>query len=112
MVKGRPVQMTGKISYMGVKNGQWMRVKTHPGGLTENIIQAMARDILVYGAMCAEQAGYPILFSVHDELISETKDDMTHNINEFNKLICIRQQWAEDLPLNAAGYESQRYKKD
>lgn len=112
IVKGSPVQMTGKMSYMGVKNGQWMRVKTHPGGLTENIIQAMARDILVYGAMCAEQAGYPVLFSVHDELISETKNDKTHNINEFNKLICIRQSWAEDLPLHAAGYESQRYKKD
>jgi len=112
MVKGSPVQMTGKISYMGVKNGQWMRVKTHPGGLTENIIQALARDILVYGAMCAEQAGYPILFSVHDELISETKDDRTHNIKEFNTLICIRQSWAKSLPLYAAGYESQRYKKD
>lgn len=112
IVKGSPVQMTGKISYMGVKNGQWMRIKTHPGGLTENIIQAMARDILVYGAMCAEQAGYPILFSVHDELIGETKNDRTHNINEFNKLICTRQSWAESLPLNAAGYESQRYRKD
>lgn len=112
LVKGSPVQMTGKMSYMGVKNGQWMRVKTHPGGLTENIIQAMARDILVYGAMCAEQADYPILFSVHDELISETKNDSTYNIKEFNKLICIRQSWAESLPLHAAGYESQRYKKD
>lgn len=112
MVKGNPVQMTGKMSYMGVKNGQWMRIKTHPGGLTENIIQAMARDILVYGAMCAEQAGYPILFSVHDELISETKNDTTYNIREFNRLICIRQSWAESLPLRAAGYESQRYKKD
>jgi len=112
VVEGRPVQMTGKMSYMGVKNKQWMRVKTHPGFLVENIIQAMARDILVYGAMCAEQAGYPILFSVHDELISETKNDNTHNINEFNKLICIRQSWAESLPLHAAGYESQRYKKE
>lgn len=112
IVKGSPVQMTSKISYMGVKTGVWMRIKTHPGGLTENIIQALARDILVYGAMCAEQAGYPILFSVHDELISETKNDKTHGIDEFNNLICIRQHWAESLPLYAAGYESQRYKKE
>ena len=112
IVKGTPIQMTGKVSYKGVKNGQWMRVKTHPGGLTENIIQALARDILVYGAMCAEQAGYPILFSVHDELISETKNDRTYNIKEFNRLICIRQKWAESLPLHANGYESQRYKKE
>jgi len=111
-VKSRPVHMTGKMSYMGVKNGQWVRIKIHPGGLTENVIQALARDILVYGAMCAEQADYPILFSVHDELISETKNDRTHNINEFNKLICIRQSWAESLPLHATGYESQRYKKE
>lgn len=112
IVKGRPVEMHGKISYMGVKNAQWMRIKTHPGFLVENIIQALARDILVYGAMCAEQSGYPILLSVHDELISETPDNDKYSVEELNKLICIRQKWAKDLPLFADGYSAQRYRKE
>ncbi len=112
MVKGRPVQMEGKISYMGLKNSQWMRVKTHPGFLTENIIQAMARDILVYGAMCAEQAGYPILFSVHDELVSEVRGNGKYRESIFSYMICTRQEWAENLPLRAEGYEAQRYRKE
>lgn len=112
MVKGRPVQMTGKISYMGVKNNVWMRIKTHPGFLVENIIQALARDILVYGAMCAEQAGYPILFSVHDELVSEVPDESEYSEKEFSKIICVKQEWADSLPLSAEGYEAQRYRKE
>lgn len=112
MVKDRPVQMEGKISYMGVKNAQWMRVKTHPGFLVENIIQALARDILVYGAMCAEQAGYPILFSVHDELVAEVPDHGAANEKVFSTVICHKQQWARTLPLSAEGYEAQRYRKE
>ena len=112
MVKGRPVQMTGKISYMGIKTGAWLRVKTHPGFLVENIIQALARDILVYGAMCAEQAGYPILFSVHDELVSEVPDESEYSEEGFSWVICVKQKWANSLPLSAEGYEAQRYRKE
>ena len=89
-----------------------MRVKTFPGFIVENIVQALARDILVYGAMCAEQAGYPILFSVHDELVSEVLTYTTGDIEEFSKIICKRQQWAESLPLHAEGFEAQRYRKE
>jgi DNA polymerase len=94
---------------MGVKNGAWLRVGTHPGKLVENIIQAMARDILVYGLMCAEQAGYRIIMSVHDEGIAESKNG---TIEEFCKHMCLKQTWARTLPLRAEGYTSKRYRKE
>jgi len=107
-VQGREVPMTADISYMGVKNNTWMRIGTHPGMLVENIIQAMARDILVYGLLCAEQAGYKILMSVHDEGIAEGTAD---NVDEFCEYMCMKQAWATTIPLKADGYISKRYKK-
>lgn len=107
-VKGRQVPMSSEISYMGIKSGAWLRLGTHPGQLVENIIQAMARDLLVYGLLCAEQAGYKILMSVHDEAIAEgTQTDL----NEFYEYLCMRQPWAKTIPLKADGYIAKRYRK-
>ena len=108
-VRGHEVPMTADISYMGVKNNTWMRIGTHPGMLVENIIQAMARDILVYGLLCAEQAGYKILMSVHDEGIAE---GTAGNVDEFCEYLCMRQSWAKTIPLKADGYIAKRYRKD
>ena len=108
-VEGRTIPMTAVLSYMGVKNGAWLRIGTHPGKLVENIIQAMARDILVYGLMCAEQGGYRIIMSVHDEGIAESKNG---TIEEFCKHMCLKQTWARTLPLKAEGYTSKRYRKE
>lgn len=108
-VKNKIVQMTSEISYMGVKSGAWLRIGTHPGKLVENIIQAMARDILVYGLLCAEQAGYKILASVHDEGIAEGTDTTADN---FCAYMCMTQEWAKTLPLKADGYVAKRYRKE
>lgn len=108
-VDGRTVPMTAALSYMGVKNGAWLRIGTHPGKLVENIIQAMARDILVYGLMFAEQSGYEIIMSVHDEGIAESKDGTVEN---FCKYMCMKQEWAKTLPLRAEGYAAKRYRKE
>lgn len=108
-VDGKKVPMTAALSYMGVKNGAWLRIGTHPGKLVENIIQAMARNILVYGLMCAEQAGYRIIMSVHDEGIAESKNG---TIEEFCEYMCMKQTWAKTLPLRAEGYTSKRYRKE
>lgn len=108
-VRGRQVPMSAEISYMGVKSGAWLRIGTHPGMLVENIIQAMARDLLVYGMLCAEQAGYKILMSVHDEAIAEGKQT---DIKEFCEYLCMRQPWAKTIPLRAEGYIAKRYRKD
>lgn len=104
--------MSSKISYMGIKEGAWLRLGTHPGKLVENIVQASARDILTWGMLCAEQAGYSCIGSVHDEVICETPDTNEYKVAELCEYICMRQPWAKDIPIRAAGYEAQRYRKD
>jgi len=109
--KAKQVPMSADISYMGVKNSAWVRVGTHPGMMVENIVQALARDLLTYGMLCAEQAGYKIEASVHDEAIAECDED-TENADTFCEYLCMRQKWAESIPLRATGYVGKRYKKD
>jgi len=112
MVEGKKVPMTSEISYMGVRQNQWVRIGTHPGMLVENIIQALARDCLAYGLLCVEQAGYPVLASVHDEVICEVDDVSDYNVKQMCEMMRIKRPWAKDLPLNANGYEGYRYKKE
>jgi len=111
-VNGNNVPMTSKLSYMGVKNNTFLRVGTHPGLLVENIVQAMARDILMYGLLCAEQAGYTIIGSVHDEGIAEVPESSCMNWQSMAYFMCTLQPWAKDIPIKAEGYEAQRYRKD
>ena len=110
-VKGKIIPMSSMISYMGVKQSTWVRIGTHPGMIVENIIQALARDILVYGMLCAEQAGYKIIASVHDETIAENPKS-GGNLEDFCEYLCMKQKWAETIPLKAEGYVSKRYRKD
>ncbi len=104
----------GKISYMG--NNQytrkWQRLYTYGGKFAENITQAFARDILGHNMPIIEDAGYEIVLSVHDEVLSETPDTPEFNHEQLSNLLATNPEWASDLPLAAAGFESYRYRKD
>jgi DNA polymerase len=106
--------LDGKIRYLGVNqySRKWGLLSTHGAKFVENITQAAARDVLAYGLKEAENAGYKVVLSVHDELICETPDtkDFTHQ--GLSKLMSTNPPWAIGLPLNANGFESYRYKKE
>jgi DNA polymerase len=59
-----------------------------------------------------EIAGYEIVLSVHDELITETPDQPSYQTEQLAMLLAATPPWAQDLPLAAAGFETTRYKKD
>lgn len=86
--------------------------KTHAGKIVENITQATARDVLAANLSRVEAAGYQIVLSVHDELITETPDTSDYAADGLAALMATPPAWAKDLPLAAAGFESYRYKKD
>ena len=104
----------GQISYFGVNQytRQWGQIKTYGGKLVENCTQAFARDILAYNMPAIERAGYPIVLSVHDELLTETPDESKYNADELGELMSKAPAWAEGIPLAAAGFETYRYRKD
>jgi len=102
-----------QITYMGVNQytRQWARIKTYGGKLVENITQAVARDVMAANMQPIEDAGYPIILSVHDELLTETPDTPDFSAMGLANLMSVVPPWATGLPLSAAGFETYRYRK-
>lgn len=101
-----------KLTYMGTNSvtKKWESQLTYGGHLTENIVQAIARDCLVSGMINCESSGYPIIMTVHDEIVSEVQKDFG-SVEEFCSLITRLPSWAQGLPLSAEGWEGARYRK-
>lgn len=102
------------FSFMGVNQytKKWERIPTYSGRLVENSVQGAACDLLLEAGPRLEAAGYHIVMSVHDEYITEIKDDNTRNHREMEKIMSDLPDWADGLPLVAAGFEAARYRKD
>lgn len=86
-----------------------MTERTYGGKLTENITQAIARDVFGAAILRLEEAGYPVVFHVHDEAILEVDEHVT--IEDVLPLLKIVPEWATGLPVDAEGDESLHYKK-
>lgn len=100
------------ITYMGVSaSKKWERLETFGGKLVENIVQAIARDLLASAMMNVANAGYNIVFHVHDEIIAEVPDGQG-SVDEMCMLMSINPDWADGIPLSADGYECEYYRKD
>lgn len=104
----------GVISYMGVNQytRKWDRLKTYGGKIFENVCQAVARDVLAYNMPGIEAAGYPIVLTVHDEVLCETPDTDNYNDEQLSSLLSANPTWAPDMPLASAGFTAYRYKKE
>jgi DNA polymerase len=91
---------------------KWSRITTYGGKIFENLCQAVARDVMASNMTFIEIAGYEIVLSVHDELITEAPAHPSYCSEELAALLAANPPWAQDLPLAAAGFETTRYKKD
>ena len=72
----------------------------------------MARDLLCSAMMNLYRAGYAIRFHIHDEVILEAPKESGKTLQEAVRLMCTLPEWAEGLPLDAAGFEGYYYRKD
>jgi DNA polymerase len=103
------------MTYEGLDQNtkQWRREATHGGKLTENVVQAIALDVLNEGLEAAEEEEFETVLDVHDEIGTECHEDDVHALPQLvDCMTRIRKPWMEGLPLSAAGYVSQFYKKD
>lgn len=102
-----------RIKYQGENQTtrQWGFQYTYGGKLTENIVQALCRDILAWSMPGVESAGYEIVLSVHDELITEVPDTDDYTTEELCALMCDLPIWAKGFPLAAEGDIMYRYRK-
>ena len=101
------------VTYMGTNqaSGKWERIETWGGKLTENIVQAFARDCLAESIIRLEQRGLEVNFHVHDEVILDVPFGVS-SAEEVSRIMCEPMPWAPGLPLNADGYECDFYMKD
>ncbi|MEK4977184.1 DNA polymerase [Bacillus sp. FSL K6-6540] len=92
------------------KTGKWTTISTYGGKLTENIVQAIARDCLAVSLVRAEQAGFETVLHVHDEIGIES--DRPEDLDRMLELMAEPIQWAPGLRLMAAGFTTSFYMKD
>lgn len=103
-------RIRSQITYEGYI-GEKKRWGTHAlyGGLqAENNVSGIAYDILVGGMLRAESAGYPVILTVHDELLTEPPVDFG-SPEELRNLMVQGESWSAGLPLAAVAWEGMRY---
>ena len=113
---GRSTMPMRVLCYDGIiqETKQWGETDTYGGKLTENIVQAIARDLIGYSMMQLDRAGYRIVAHIHDECISEVPFDGKEQ-QYYDMMVALMStppDWASDLPLRADGYLTPYYKKD
>lgn len=100
------------VTYEGVgATKKWERIETYGPKLVENIVQAIARDLLAESMQRLSEKGYEIVMHCHDEVIIEAPYGFG-SLKEVSKIMAIAPPWAEGLPLRADGYECNYYRKD
>lgn len=101
------------ITYTGTTTARrWGELETYGGKLVENIVQAIARDLLVTGMHQVANAGHRIVMHVHDEIVIDEPTDSGFTVSDACKLMSTLPAWAKGLPLDADGYECDYYRKD
>src|SRR5579885_290363 len=102
------------ITYSGKnqQTGQWDLIISHGGKIFENIVQAIARDVLAEKLLELDAKGLNIIGHVHDEGISLTSaDPFSPGAAEMEKIMSRPVSWALSLPLGAEGFEDTFYHK-
>jgi DNA polymerase len=88
----------------------WMRMRTYGGHLVENIVQAVARDLIAEAKLRLESAGYTPLLSVHDEAVCEIPKGFG-DLKEFETILAELPAWATGCPVAAEAWRGKRYRK-
>jgi len=94
------------------KMGQWITVDAYGGILTENVVQALARDLLVHAMFLCERENMPVVLTVHDEIVIEPlmKDA---KFSTLEQIMTETTKWAKGIqvPIAVEGWVAERYRK-
>jgi DNA polymerase len=105
---------TTHLEFYGVNstNKKWQKQRSYGGKLVENITQAVARDLMAESMLLLEEAGFKIVLTVHDEIITEVDiDDKNRTAERFTTIMERPPKWASGLPIKVEAYEATRYRK-
>lgn len=101
------------IVYLGANQvtRDWDYVETYGGKLTENLVQAIARDCLAHAMTELEYFGYPIVAHIHDEVVLDVPEGKG-SLDEAIRIMTKNTDWNKGLIMNADGFEGAYYRKD
>ena len=106
---------TRAIRYWGMDQTKkiWCRQDTYGGKITENIVQAIARDLLVHSMQELDKRGFDIVIHVHDEIGCEIDiNTVDLELGVMADVMGAEVPWAKKLPLGAEGFITEFYKKE
>jgi len=99
-------------TYQVLKMGKWQTIDAYGGLLTENVVQALARDLMAHAMLKAEANGMPVILTVHDEIVTEplAGDADPKALDQIMRDVPV---WARELniPVAAEVWVGDRYKK-
>ena len=102
------------VVYMDNLAGKWVPCRggdgAWPGLWTENVVQAIARDLFAAAMMRLDAAGYHIVAHTHDEIVAEMPFG-TGSKEEFTRILTALPEWAAGLPVAAKSREGPRFCK-
>jgi DNA polymerase bacteriophage-type len=100
------------FTYQAKKMGQLKTIKAFGGLLTENVVMGIERDIIVAGMQACRREGFPIILTVHDEVLADVPEKQA-DLNRFEQCLLETPQWARQLqiPVAVEGWSGERYRK-
>jgi DNA polymerase len=99
------------VSFYGQnEEHKWRRQDGYGGRWVENAVSGLCRDLLANAMLNLEAAGYPIVLSVHDEVVAEVAEEFG-SIEEFEQIMCRLLDWANGFPVKAEGWRAKRFQK-
>lgn len=107
-----PDLLKRSYGYGAQKTGHWQRISGYGGLITENVVQALARDLLVHAMFICERENMPIVLTVHDEIVCEV-DAGQADEKMLKQIMEDRPQWAIDMqvPVASECWAGDRYRK-
>ena len=102
------------VGYKGFNDKKiYTMLDTYGGKLVENVVQSVARDLMVDAILRIEDLGYPVMLHTHDEVAPEIRDhEKEYAKKEIDTIMSTPPKWAEGLPIKGDGFFSKYYRKD
>lgn len=106
-------KMIDNVHYYGLKEGKWCLQNTHGGKFTENICQAVSRDILMHGIRKALGCGLDVFLHVHDQICALSPCDKgAETLRVLEDCMQDVPQWCPGIPLSTGGIVTTHFSKD
>jgi DNA polymerase len=95
-----------------VYNGPKGEATLYGGKITENVVQALCRDLLASALLRLEATGLPVVLHVHDEMVCEVPAAQAdETLHRMAQIMSTPPAWADGFPVKVEGYACERYVK-